>query len=667
MNLVRSSVADHRPHCQDELTPLRLPPTAAAEEYTGSFDIEGHRVNLRTRYWRKPAADSRVFARWQTRAAGAKFFHVQQAGKRPTFLGVICPEEELGREFTLELICGGWCWHSLRCRDVLFEVTTTRVQAYEGPLCRPAADLAEIATGHVLPRAHDHAHRRKTERRQQRIAAATIADNPWLRARHQAVDCVGGLVACALVGRDGKVVLITGAMDQPEAAALAEELARNGVWVPTLHGHLHVHFDTADFELALACPHAETERRLHQFVRRFTRLVVVSDLHLGVPPRDTFGPAKGHVLAALIRRAIRDRSTLVLNGDFLELLHERYGEIRRAYPEVFDLLPRVRRLLYLAGNHDDSILRENIKQTRRRTRSLAARHSYGKVALAAPDAVEPTPLYPGDGVRRAADWTRFLSDPDLLPTLREIVWQRAGSIWLSRGFASEGVAFRRLGPRDTDAEQPQWYLDESVLDHPEGVAHLKKLLADRRQHLDDVLRRDWGEHLRILRYHWDSGRGLYFEHGHFAVPECHGNRLGRAVGLAAGLGKRIGLRRIEHWFEEKLGGLVRRIHPFDTVRQIRQFAERQLAVATALTRLGGSPRRPTIICSHTHEAVAVGCGPVHTFVRAATGATYANTGAWSSRIRLRRAGDKRVEWLEVSATNDVRTRLALVPAGGGAG
>lgn len=64
--------------------------------------------------------------------------------------------------------------------------------------------------------------------------------------------------------------------------------------------------------------------------------------------------------------------------------------------------------------------------------------------------------------------------------------------------------------------------------------------------------------------------------------------------------------------------------------------------------------------------MVVGCGPVHTFVRTATGATYANTGAWSSRIRLRRSGDTRVEWLEVSATNDVRTRLAVVPAGIGA-
>jgi len=547
---------------------------------------------------------------------------------------------------------------------VLFEVGFTQVQAYAGPHCRPAPDLAELASGQVLARARDQVHRRKVEHRQQRAVASSLDAGSWLHARHEAAKSDGepAASACAAAYRDRRTVLITGATDQGEAGTLAEALARSGFWSPEIHGHVHVHFAPAGPLLTLEFPAAEAERRLQAFVRGFSRHVVISDLHLGVPPRDTFGAAKGRVLAALLRQVIRDRSTLVLNGDFLELLHERYGEIRRAYPGVFSLLPRVRRLLYLAGNHDDQILRENLKRTRRSTRKLAARQAYGRVVLEAADAARPVALYPGDGVRRARDWTRLLSHPELLPTLREMVWRRGGTLWLSHGFPREGVAFRRLGPRDTDAEQPQWYFDEDLLDHPDGVAHLRKLLADRRQHLDDVLRRDWGEHLQILRYYWNPERGLYSEHGHFAVPECHGNRFGRAVGMAAGLGKRVGLRQIEHWFEERLGGWLRAIHPFDILRQIRQFAERQLAVATALSQLGGSARNPTIICSHTHEVAAVARGPVHAFLQAATGATYANTGAWSSRFRLKRSGETRVEWLEVEAPNHVRPRLAVVPA-----
>ncbi|MBE7503244.1 MAG: hypothetical protein HS113_23745 [Verrucomicrobiales bacterium] len=639
------------------------PPTAARpQEWTGVFDVEGHRVRLRTRYWPRPPVEFRLLERWRAWAAGAAFFHVQQAGSRPTFVGVACADPELGRQFTLELLCGGWGWHDLRRHHALFQVGEAQVRVYQGPRGQPAPALAELASGHVLPRARDHVARRRAERQRQQAMAARLAGDAWLEARCQiarsgAEPCLGA-TAC----REGRTVLVTGCTETEEAVALAQALAAGPLWSPERHGHLHVHFGTAALELALERPQTEAEPRLRRFISGFARHVVLSDLHLGLPPRDTFGTAKGQVLAALIRQVIRDRSTLVLNGDFLELLHERYGDIRRAYPEVFGLLPSVRRLLYVAGNHDDGILRENIKQTRRATRNLAARHAYARVWIHAQIRARPVPLRADHRVRRAGEWNRLLAHPDLLPILREILLRRRGSIWLSRGFAGESIAFRRLGPRDTDAEQPQWYFDESLLDHPDPVAHLRQLLADRRQRLDEVLRRDWGHHLRILRYHWDAGRGLYCEHGHFAVPECHGNRLGRAVGVAAGWGKRAGLRQVEHWFEERLGGWLRAIHPFDILRQIRQFTERQLAVATALSRLGGSARPPTIVCSHTHEVAAVGVGPVHASLHAATGATYANTGAWSSRFRLKRSGDTRVEWLEVGAHHEVRPRLALVPA-----
>ncbi|MHB9007132.1 MAG: hypothetical protein ACYDC1_09375 [Limisphaerales bacterium] len=121
----------------------------------------------------------------------------------------------------------------------------------------------------------------------------------------------------------------------------------------------------------------------------------------------------------------------------------------------------------------------------------------------------------------------------------------------------------------------------------------------------------------------------------------------------------MGWRQIEHWFEGYLGGWLRAIHPFDSLRQIGLFTERQLAVATALRRLGGGPPNPLIVCSHTHEVAAVGQGPVHAFVHQATGATYANTGAWSSRFRLQRSGSTRVEWLEFDELNQAKPRVAV--------
>jgi hypothetical protein len=646
--------ADAPPRSVDQ-----LPDVEGAEELAGHFVVDGHRLRLRTHYWRRLPKDAALGRRWHRLAGKARFFHVQQAGRTPTFVGVACGDVELGRQFTVELLCGGWGWHTLRRSHCLFVVEDSAVNAYEGSACRRDPAMAELATGHVLPRARDEVIRLAGERRRAAAAAASLAADGWLAARWRAATFSGETSTCAVARRDGKAVLITGATALEEASALAGELAQGHLWRPERHGHLHLHFGTSGLELTSERGDARGAGRMLGFARRFCRYVIISDLHLGVPPRDTFGAPKGDLLAALIQRVVRDRSTLVLNGDFLELLHERYGVIRRAYPEVFRLLPQVRRLVYVAGNHDDDILRENIKLTRRSTRKTAVHRAYAKVQSLAPGGVEMVAIRPEWGVRRAADWARFLSDRGLLPALEEILNRRQGTIWLSRGFPGEGLAFQRLGPRDTDAERPQWYFDESLLDHPVRVSHLLKLLADRRQRLDRILQRDWGDHLRVLRYFWDPARGLYCEHGHFAMPECHGNRLGRTVGVAAGWSKRIGLRQIEHWFEEHLGGWLRVIHPFDRLREIRQFAERQLAVASVLSRLGGSPRRPTLICSHTHEVAAAGEGPVHAFVNQATGASYANTGAWSSRFRLKRAGHTRVEWLEVDAGNRVHPRAGV--------
>jgi hypothetical protein len=632
----------------------------ASAEFAGHFLVSGHRLRLHTQYWSGPPLHSEPYRSWLGKIGKPAFFHVQQAGSKPTFIGVACDEVELGRRFALELLCGGWGWHSLRLRHVLFTVNTMSVQAYEGSSCRSDPALAELATGHVLPRARDQVARQSAEDRERAAALAGLADGPWLSSLYRAAAFDGESSPIAVSHHAGKSVVVSGSIDVEEGRALACALAKGTLWSPTQQGHLHLHLGTAGIELATELASRDSGARIVDFANRFCRYVIVSDLHLGLSSRDTFGRPKADLLVALLRRVARDRSTLVFNGDFLELLHERYGAIERSYPEIFAWLPRVRRLLYVAGNHDDEILRENTKLTRRSTRLGASQQAFAKVQFGAPGELELAPVRRNTTPHRAADWMRYLSNPQLRPTLEEILLRRQGTVWLSRGFAKEGIAFQRLGPRDTDAEGPQWYLDESLLDHPARVPHLLKLLSDRRQRLDKVLQQAWGDGLQILRYHWDSARGVYCEHGHFAIPECHGNRLGKAVSTAAGWTKRIGLRQIEHWFEEHLGSWMRAVHPFDTLRELHFFSERQLAVATVLLRLGGGLRRPTIICSHTHEPAIVGTGPIHAFVHQATGATYANTGAWSSRFRLKRSGNTRVEWLEVSAANRVRPRVATI-------
>jgi hypothetical protein len=226
-------------------------------------------------------------------------------------------------------------------------------------------------------------------------------------------------------------------------------------------------------------------------------------------------------------------------------------------------------------------------------------------------------------------------------------------VFLSHGFAEAGVAFHRLGPRDTPAEQPHWILDESLARRRPQPERLLKLLADRRQRLDRVLRADWGGHVEIVRYLWNPPRAVYFEHGHAAIPACHAGGVGRWVSRCAGWLKRCGLRHIEHWFEEDLGNLVRAVYPLGKIREQHQLLERLLAVATWLRAQQPAAASPWLITGHTHDPVHAGRGPVHTLLERLLGVRHANTGAWSSRFRKRRPGTDRGEWLVLRADNSL--------------
>jgi hypothetical protein len=194
--------------------------------------------------------------------------------------------------------------------------------------------------------------------------------------------------------------------------------------------------------------------------------VVVSDLHLGLPHRDTFGPAKARAFTTLLDRVVERRSVLVLNGDFLELLHERYGAIRHAYPEIFSRLARVRRLVYVAGNHDADILRDRIKQTRRAVQRIALRHVYGEVR---PGLDGEFWLEPRGGARRirlARGWIRLLRDAAVRATLMELIRHRQGPGVSERDLgwagspqpAGQGTSSRRGAPQSctTHASISEW-------------------------------------------------------------------------------------------------------------------------------------------------------------------------------------------------------------------
>lgn len=484
-------------------------------EFLGRRHAKRFLIRLRTvafdlRYCQALPADCQLLRRWQKLLGDVPLRHTQQVGTLPSFLGVAGHDAQLVRSFTQELICGAELWSSLRRQHLLFEVAEDYVRVYAGLHARPHPRLAAHAASRLLPRA-------LARREEADDVAALPKDNG-----HR----LGGVWAEGT--RDGYSLRITGRINSAEAKRLVQEILARAAWKSQECGNTEVRISSSGAEVQCELAAPEAAWKLARFVEGFLGYVVLGDLHLGVCGRDTFGPAKAMALVRLLETVAARRSTLVLNGDFLELLHERYANIRASYPAVFEQLKRVRRLVYVIGNHDEDVL------------------------------------------------------------------------------------------------------------------------------TSETIRHDLGRSVEVVRYAWEAARGLYFEHGHFAMPGCHATPLGRLVSRAAGLLKRVGLNQIEHWCEDKIGGKLQDLYPWAEISNRRMLIERHVAVAAALRRFCQETTNVNLFCSHTHEPARTEANPVHYFVRQITGATYTTTGAWTSRRRLRRNGQHRVEWTEIDARNQIR-------------
>ncbi|MFC1501559.1 metallophosphoesterase, partial [Elusimicrobiota bacterium] len=165
----------------------------------------------------------------------------------------------------------------------------------------------------------------------------------------------------------GKKVVVTGKIEPQEARNLIKELKEHAKGLLEKTGNILIEFrEKIDFKEKAVYMEAkiqaenqtqENQDRILTFIEGFKYEYAISDTHLASKGgEDKFGPEQEKVLIADLDLLIKIRGTLVINGDFLDLWQAKYKKIKNAYPKLFEKLKQVRRIIYIAGNHDESVL-----------------------------------------------------------------------------------------------------------------------------------------------------------------------------------------------------------------------------------------------------------------------------------------------------------------------
>jgi len=84
---------------------------------------------------------------------------------------------------------------------------------------------------------------------------------------------------------------------------------------------------------------------------------LISDMHFADKSAiDNFGVEKEKHLKVLLQYMIDHQMPLAINGDLFELWQSVFEHIVESYPEVFDLMKKLPKVVMVPGNHDDQII-----------------------------------------------------------------------------------------------------------------------------------------------------------------------------------------------------------------------------------------------------------------------------------------------------------------------
>ncbi len=568
---------------------------------TAEVESGSRTVKLRIKYTPVLKPDSKLWHRWTTKTPGPVTY-TQEVGLLPTFTGVSGNSNALAMEFFRQLIITGILWKRSIREDLFFAIDGNYVRAYTGK-----------AAAHNIP----------LSLKAQKIVDKLVRKTPERNAEtYVSADVTG----------TGRKLVIRGAIEEKEAGSLARDLMRYRHAELEKLGNIEVIFARGDISVESDVKDERAAADVLDFIEGFYEIIAISDIHAAAKgPEDNFGSGKEEELIRLIDRAAARRSLIVINGDFLELWQEKYGNIRRKYQRLFEALRNARRVIYVAGNHDAAVLKSAHDAERGNAMRLAEEHRINDDDL-------------------NGELKELLSRPEVKAASDDLISQRFGFA-LSEDFSENGIV----------VSGKTYYIDRKILGLKKELGEdlaafiLNKSFMDIQQNLSAMIPVDLGQKddnnlmsVEIVPYYHDRFRGLFFEHGHIPDPFNYQSIVGRCIAWAVGKFEKMGWNNAGGKLSialDKVSAVFSLIFPGIATGPVKAYAERVLALGAILRTIAQDPDgRLTIFFGHTHHAVDIGKGPLNTFSLAFNNAQYANTGTWSSAEEVRKRQTVAERW-----------------------
>ncbi|MFC1514750.1 SAM-dependent methyltransferase, partial [Candidatus Omnitrophota bacterium] len=594
---------------------------------------------------------------WKDKAGDTPMVWDDRMGLKPgkaTFAAVASEDEELGREFVKELILGGEFWKESQGRDLLFKIVRHPltgkdiVEVYEGKEARVNPKFGERATHIVLEDAKSNKELLENQ------AAARKESLERIRAIAFFAEKIGAKVkdaidrgtyrfgfASAEIPGTPDYIVVYGRIIQPEAEDLIKVLQGPQFESLRQSGNILIRFDKGRVVIKLG------KKDLRQIVKNFSLLVADSDDHLADKgPVDDFGEEKEMAKIKVVNAIGRLSARYVKVGDTFELWQvRRYGVIPRAYPKLFEAFRGVRRLVIVAGNHDENI--DKRREIIRRMKILEQAKKKEIKLVSTRDKELFIDIW-GEAVAQLPE------------EVREEVKASSYSVVLSEGFEEEGIAW--------DAGDNAYYVDKDILKiarekRNKAVSRLEDLIKGIRKSLPEDIQVDLGgaDKVEVVSYYWDAARGLCFQHGHRGDSRNYKTPFGKGVTFVGALMEYGIYKDVEHFLLKAGDFLKRNVGGIFVsgllVSGVLNYAARVIVLARFLRWYMKRKEQNiwiTIIFGHTHEQIAVPTpeqmvrsvrgelDPINLLLREFVPfARYGNTGSWSKSLQEVLSGGRR--------------------------